>query len=108
MDDDEVEPTPLTLPRLPTLVPAPTSSGQKKTGGTLVPDNTKDTGSSGSGVHPTRGQVETPPSRASFTPTVVIAPSRGEAMAAILAAPALPGPSVLLLDHVSALLFLLI
>ena len=61
MDIVEVEPTPLNLPRLPTLGPVPTSSGQKRAGRALDPNDTGDTEVSGSGVHPNRDQVETPP-----------------------------------------------
>jgi hypothetical protein len=55
LDNVEVEPTPLTLPRLLTLGPVPTSSGQKRAGNGLDPDDTGDTGASGNGTNPTRG-----------------------------------------------------
>jgi hypothetical protein len=107
------DPTPVTLPEIPSLAVTPTASGQKRSrtlpaGGE---GDLEDTGASGSGTHQTvitGGSVDPtlPPPRglgelddAEITPKMV----RANAVTAFIGPPLLPEPDQLRVDNIGTL-----
>jgi hypothetical protein len=119
LDGMEVDPTPISLPSLPLLGPTPTASGQNKRNITSMDppgeEETWDTSASGSGAvkSGTAPGVATP-LMLTETPGVAAGdpanpseiPSREEAVHTFLAAPLLPDPAAMKIDHVMAMLAL--
>jgi len=116
----EIDPTPVTPPCLSLLGPTPAASGHNKrarTSDNTGEEETRDTAASGSGTNPSgaaEGTENLPAQPTSLGATngenagTSGELSRSEAIQAVLAAPLLPEPATLKIDHVTALLALAI
>jgi hypothetical protein len=111
LDNMEVEPTPITLLRLPYFGPAPFDSGQNKRAGHNEREM-QDTGASGSGKDPTDvttgiADESLPPHTAPTrlgTPILAEDISRDDAITTFSGSPLFPEPSQLKVDHISTVL----
>jgi len=111
LDNAKVCPPPFTLPGLPTPEAAPSLSGQKRGGDRLEANDVEDMGSSCSGTRPGHpspplGQEEVEPPLPPIAQTAIAVISREADMAAILEA--LPDSTKMRVDHITALLGLLL
>ena len=113
LDSEEVESPLFSLPCLPTPKVAPSRSGQKPGGDRNEANDVEDTRASCSGTRhdhpsPPRGQEDAQPHLSPIAPATIASISRKAAMAAFLEASYLPGSIQMRIDHITALLALLL